>query len=190
MANDDLRDRCARYFTWGDVIECGETWARLRDTPDAVANLPRRDETWAGIAKLAQEILDPLHERFGRVELTYGFASPTLTRHIARGIAPSLDQHAGEELTAAGRRVCARGGQSCDLRVPGVSALEVGRWIRDNLPFDRLYLYGPTRSLHVSHGPEGSRRVYAMIRHAQRTVPRAVTDGDWATLAQRFDPAP
>lgn len=188
MARDDLRERCARYFTWRDLIECGETWHRLQGGATPVDNVPRRDETWAGLEALARDVLDPLREHFGAVELSYGFAGPSLTKHIARGIAPALDQHAGAEETASGRRVCARGGQSCDLRVPGVSAVELGRWIHASLPFDRLYLYGPSRSVHVSHGPEHSRAVYAMVSGARRVVPRAVRDDDWGALSQWFEP--
>lgn len=188
MARDDLRERCARYFTWRDLIECGETWHRLNHSATPVANVPQRDETWAGLEALAREVLDPLHERFGAVELTYGFAGPSLTKHIARGIAPTLDQHAGAELTATGRRVCARSGQSCDLRVPGVGAVELARWIHENLPYDRVYLYGPSRSVHVSHGPERTRAVYAMVPGARRVVPRAVRDGDWGDLARWLGP--
>lgn len=153
------------------------TWER-----GAVANLPASEATWAGIARLAEAILDPLRERYGAVTLTYGFAGPALTRLVAGGIAPRLDQHAGSERTARGAAVCARGGQACDLRVPGVSAFEVARWVGENLPFDRMYLYGSARSVHLSHGPDGARSVHAMVRRASRVVPYGVRGDDWGRL--------
>jgi len=39
---------------------------------------------------------------------------------------------------------------------------EVANWIVENLPFDRLYLYGRNRPIHVSYGPENSRLAYRM----------------------------
>lgn len=171
----DLRTQCSRYFRYADLIECGETWRALHDRGARVANLPARDETLAGIALLAKEILDPLHDRFGPLELTYGFAGPSLTRHIHGRISPPHDQHAGSEVTPRGALVCARRGQSCDLRVASAGALEVADWIRANLAFDRMYLYGDDRPLHVSYGPETAGKVYAMVKGMRAVVPRDVT---------------
>lgn len=153
-------------------------------------NLPALDATWEGIARLAGAVLDPLHERFGRVEITYGFAGPSLARHIRAGIAPTLDQHAGSEHSPRGVPLCDRGGQACDLRVPGVSAFEVARWLRASLPFDRMYLYGEGRALHVSFGPANGAFAYAMVRRARRVVPCALRDdGDWRGLEATFTAA-
>jgi len=158
------------------------TWERQRAAGAPVANLPTSEATWAGIARLAEVILDPLRERFGAIVVTYGFAGPALTRRVAGGIAPRLDQHAGSEVGARGAAVCARGGQACDLRVPGVSAFEVARWVGESLPFDRMYLYGAARSVHVSHGPDGARSVHAMVRRASRVVPYGVGGDEWGRL--------
>ncbi len=188
MSPSDLRARCSRYFTFAQLIECGDTWHRQRAAGSPVANLPTKAATWEGISALARAILDPLHERFDSVEITYGFAAPSLTRHIPGAIAPALDQHAGAEPSPRGGPLCPRGGQACDLRVPGVSSLEVARWIRTHLPFDRLYLYGPDRALHVSHGPDDARSACAMIRRARRVVPRRLRDADWPRLEALFPP--
>lgn len=64
-------------------------------------------------------------DHFSALELTYGFASPALTRHIRGRIAPNLDQHAGSELGRTGRLVCPRRGQACDLQVAGVGRLRI-----------------------------------------------------------------
>ncbi len=136
---------------------------------------------------LAQKVLDPLHEEFGQVVLTYGFAGPTLTKRIEGNISPPHDQHAGSELNARGGLICKRLGQSCDLRVLEVNSFTVARWVAERLPFDRMYLYGPGRPLHVSHGPEGARKIYAMMRTETGKVPRDVTKAAWRQVVELFD---
>lgn len=169
----DLDAPCSRHLRWRQLVQCGQTWARLATTPAACANLPLQPATWQGLQQLAAAILDPLIDRFGPVELTYAFAGPSLLRHIAGRIAPALDQHAGSELNRAGRLVCSRGGQACDLLVPGVPATAVAQFIASQLPFDRLYWYGDDRPLHVSHGPQHSRAMWAMVALPDgRRVPR------------------
>lgn len=178
MALPDLDTRCSTYFTYRNLIECGETWTRLVEEGRPIANLPERDETWRGLERLADEVLDPLHDRFRRVQLTYGFASPALSRRIPARVAPRLDQHAGAELTARGHLVCARGGQAVDLVIPGIDSIDVALWIRDNVPFDRLYVYGADRALHVSYATAGSRAMFAMVEHGGRRIPRAAAGVD------------
>ncbi len=180
----DLRSRCSRYFTFGDLIECGETWSTFDRNGAPISNVPARAETFDGVASLAQKILDPLHEEFGPVLLTYGFAGPLLTKHIKGRISPPHDQHAGSELDSRGQLISVRRGQSCDLRVPDKSAFEIARWIRESLPFDRLYLYGAKNALHVSYGPERAGKVYAMVNAEKRRIPRDVTRSDWEAIAR------
>lgn len=189
MNRVDLRARCSTYFTWAELIECGETWRRLRDEGRAVDNVPRCDETLEAIAALARTLLDPLRSRFGAVTLTYAFAGPSLTKHIARGISPPHDQHGGFERGPRGGRVCARGGMACDLIVPGVDSIEVARWIRDALPFDRMYLYGVERPLHLSHSEEPLGSVIAMRPGGRGRVPLDVTRRSWDELAATLAPS-
>lgn len=153
-----------------------------RDAGARIDNLPLRDETWDGIASLARELLDPLRETFGSVEITYGFAAPPLTRHIRARISPPHDQHAGSELNRLGARICSRGGQACDLRVPGVSSVDVARWAHGKLPIDRMYLYGSDRPLHLSYGPEAARYVCAMVRGQRGLIPREVSRSPWEAV--------
>ena len=74
----------------------------------------------------ATQILDPVIEYFGSIRLTYGFASVELNRHIARGIAPKLDQHAACEHGARGILICDRGGAACDFIVDDYICCAVG----------------------------------------------------------------
>lgn len=186
MIRVDLQARCSAYFTWRDLIECGETFQRLRDEGRPVDNLPRAEESFDAVAKLAQTLLDPLHAHFGAVQLTYGFAGPALTKHIPGRISPPHDQHAGFEHNPRGGRVCRRDGQACDLRVPGRGALEVARWIRDALPFDRIYLYGDDRPLHLSFAAEPRGAIIAMRPGGGARVPLDVSRRSWDEIAALF----
>lgn len=77
--------------------------------------------------------------------------------------------------------MCERGGQACDLRVPGVSSEVVAEFIWRELPFDRVYLYGADRPLHVSWGPKPLGMVVRMERsRSGRLVPRVVRGRPWA----------
>lgn len=173
---DALASRC---FTFRDLCECSETWRRTR-----LENRPRAEETFAAIEALARQVLDPLVERFGQVTLTYGFASSELTRTVGRGVAPRLDQHAGHERSALGELICPRLGQAADLFVPGSSSWEVARFIVEETPFDRLYLYGDNRPVHVSHGPQQSRAITFVDRSGARPLPRRLTRQALEELAQ------
>lgn len=104
MPTPDLDHPCGEHFTYRDFVECGETWSRLASPAgESIDNAPRVPETFAALRSLCETVLDPAVKRFGRVVLTYGFASPRLTRHIRGRIAPALDQHASHELNRAGR---------------------------------------------------------------------------------------
>jgi hypothetical protein len=179
VATIDLDALCSRHVRWRELLECGETWRRLASAGQSWANLPQQPQSWQGLAALAGTLLDPLIDRYGPLQITYGFAGPLLTRHIAARIAPSLDQHAGSELNRRGQPICARLGQACDFAVPGQPSGEVARWIVANLPFDRLYFYGDDRPLHLSYGPENARAAFAMLPGpGGRRVPRRWAAGN------------
>ena len=174
----NLDDRCGEHFRYRDLLECGDTWRRLAaaSSPDAPPlNVPQAAETFAALRALCAAVLDPVVRRFGPIELTYGFASPSLTRHVEGRIAPTLDQHAACEVNAAGRPVCARLGAAADFVVPGVDSREVAAWVAKETAFDRLYFYGLDRPIHVSSGPEASRSIVHLRRGPSgRRVPRVI----------------
>lgn len=111
---------------------------------------PQQPESWLALGNLATLILDPVIDHFGPIQLTYAFAPPALTRHIARGIAPRLDQHASHELNLKGNPVCGRGGAAVDFRVPDVPASALVDWVMAETPVDRVYFYRDERAVHVS----------------------------------------
>ncbi len=150
-----LNDSCSKHFTYSDLIECGETFHG-----SGIGNLPQEPESWQALSVLASEILDPVVEHFGPLQLTYGFCSPELAkarRRFARvhqttpSIYPPSDQHAAHEYNDKGLRICTRGGAACDFIVPDISSLNIALWIGKHLLFDRLYYYAPDRPIHVSY---------------------------------------
>ncbi|MBT3223400.1 MAG: hypothetical protein HN348_30380 [Proteobacteria bacterium] len=173
----DLDSSCGKYFTFRDLIECGETWHHHADGGRTISNLPLQLQTWDGLRLLATKVLDPVVERFGPMCLTYGFASSNLTRHIRRGIDVRRDQHAGSEINRVGNLVCSRLGQAADFQLPNTSSVDVAIFVAEKLPFDRIYLYGPKRPLHVSVGPCPAQLIVELVetgghRHPKKTWKR------------------
>jgi DNA phosphorothioation-associated putative methyltransferase len=173
-----LDEPCGAHFVYRDFIECGETWHRLR-----VDNLPRSPESYTALCDLARYILDPVIDYFGAIKLTYGFASPPLTKQIPRRIAPSLDQHAAHEHRRDGQLINPRRGAAIDFVVEYEDMSGVVDWIAAHTPFDRLYYYGPDRPIHVSYGPNHSREIVdVMLNSEGRPIPRRRTSTSQRTL--------
>lgn len=169
-----LDESCSRYFRWRHLFHAGETFARLSEAGTAPPNVPTEPASWEAYAQLARLLLDPIFETFGAPVLTYGFASPALTRSIPGRIAPQLDQHAAHE-QRNGRPICARGGAAVDLWIPGRESSALARWIVQHLPFDRLYCYGAGRPLHLSHGPAPAGQIVRMAPGPSgRLIPRRI----------------
>lgn len=166
------------------LLHCCETWQVLAARGELLRNLPQQDQTWRAMERLGQELLRPLESRFGIVVLTYGFAGRELINAVAKraadgggraSITPALDQHASHELNTRGNRICNRDGFAVDLYVPGHSSLDVASWVAENLPFDRMYLYGDDRPLHLSWAPKPVAMVVRMVRtESGHLIPRVL----------------
>jgi DNA phosphorothioation-associated putative methyltransferase len=141
-----LDEKCGHYLTYRDLIECGETQAKI-----GVPNLPRSPSSYLALRELAENIIDPVIEYFGAIELTYGFCSNELRHHIKARIAPKLDQHCAHEQNSKGELICNRKGAAIDFLVSDENMLEVVKWISQSLNFDRMYFYGTDRPIHVSY---------------------------------------
>ena len=165
----DLDEMCSEHLCYRDFVECSQTWRSINSqtdeslSPKVVSNIPQQLGTYQAIAQLSQELLEPIISEFGDIGLTYGFACPQLTRHIKRGIAPKLDQHAGCELRRDGNLVCPRKGMAVDFMSNSTSSLELAHWIVEHLPFDALYFYGDSRPVHIAWGESPSKRIYTLI---------------------------
>jgi hypothetical protein len=123
--------------------------------PVDIDNEPSSTQTIKALELLLAEVLLPLQRKYkNKVQITYGFTSPALKRHISKtspnGTAPDIDQHAACEVNTAGSLICNRGGAACDVLVAGTPMNEVTRFIVCNLNYDRVYYYGADRPLHVS----------------------------------------
>ena len=59
-----------------------------------------------------------------------------------------------------------------DFLVHDEDMVEVARWVGTHCRFDRIYVYGNDRPIHVSVGPENSRQVVRMEMRGNRTVPK------------------
>lgn len=163
-----LDQMASEFFSFRDLIECGETWSRLASGNGRIDNLPEQPESWEALSQLARAVLDPVRRQFGPVSLTFGFCSAALKRAIQATpnprISPADDQHASCELNRRNRPVCIHQGASCDFKVDGWEERmdEVTSWVVHNLDFDALYYYGRDRALHLSLGPKMRRMVVLM----------------------------
>src|SRR5262249_10522069 len=134
----DLSSPCGEHFAYRDLIACGETWHRLTAEAggEPFDNVPRAAETLQAMPRPRAGLPGPAVRQFGRIALTWGFASRALTRHIAGRIHPPADQHAGHEVGAGGRLVCPRLGLAADFVVPGTDSRVVARWVAERTAFD------------------------------------------------------
>jgi DNA phosphorothioation-associated putative methyltransferase len=153
----ELDEACGQYHCFRDFIECGEKQAKTQ-----LANRPKQAETYHALRQLAVEVIDPVMDYFGGIELTYGFCSRKLATCINDSIAPSRDQHASHEVNTRGNLICKRLGAACDFIIPDESMLEVAQWIIVNTSFDRLYFYGDDLPIHVSVGSENTKAIAMM----------------------------
>ena len=164
----NLDQLCGKHFSYRNFIECGETQKRLH-----LSNIPSNPETYNALYSLATQVLDPVVDYFGLIRLTYGFCSNELSREISGRIAPTLDQHAGHELNVRGEPICSRLGAAVDFIVDDESMYEVAVWICKNTPFDRIYIYGEGKPLHVSFSETPRKQVTKMAPSANgRLIPR------------------
>jgi DNA phosphorothioation-associated putative methyltransferase len=170
----ELDQLCGLNFTYRNFIHCGTTQARL-----GIANLPLNPETYNAYNRLARNVIDPLIDYFGGIRLTYGFCSAMLASKITERIAPKLDQHAGHELNRVGKPICERLGAAVDFIVDDEDMAEVAQWIVENTDFDRIYLYGRNKPLHVSYSKTPAKQVTLMLASASgRLTPRTLTNNN------------
>ena len=170
-------NKYSKFFSYEDIYQCGETWY---ENKESISNIPKEKATYEGIKKLCENILDPIQKKFGKIELTYGFASLELTKKIKGRIYPVTDQHAGYEKKDNGEYICRRLGQAVDFKIEGIDSLQIGQWIIDNLlPFDRLYFYESKRPLHISYGPNQKKQIIFMREYEpNKRVPQVIKNFD------------
>jgi hypothetical protein len=128
-------------------------WYKSRH-PAEINNIPQSAETIRSLEKLVAEVLIPVENKFGPLQITYGFTSAELTKYVAKnspaGTAPKLDQHASCEVNSNNNLYCERYGAACDFVVSGSQIADIVRFITKELNYDRIYYYSNCRPLHVS----------------------------------------
>jgi len=159
-----------KEITINNLIECGETQLKL-----GLDNNPKQMESFNSLFDLIEHILNPVAKHLGDIQLTYGFCSLELSKHIHSKIYPKLDQHSACELNSKGDLICERKGASCDFYVKGVSSLTLAKWITTNTKFDRLYFYGDKLPIHVSYSPDHSRQIVTMNKgKSGKLIPKVI----------------
>ena len=159
-----------KAITINDLIECGETQLKLD-----LNNSPKQIESFDALFELIEQILNPVAKYLGDVQLSYGFCSLELSKHIHSRIYPKLDQHSACELNNKGDLICQRKGASCDFYVQGLSSLTLAKWVSANTEFDRLYFYGEDLPIHVSYGPDHSKQIVTMTEgKSGKLIPKVV----------------
>jgi hypothetical protein len=179
-----------QYLTLEEICTCTQTYRRFADQIDPYpTNL---DETIPALVALCQHIIDPVIDGFGRdrFQLTYGFCSVDLKRWLAKKdpvtgvkhgrVSPNLDQHMAHEVNRSGKYYCDRLGAACDFKILDLPSDElVESILKQALPFDSLYFYGPDRPIHISYGPQHKRAIWAFT--AQGTPTKRGTE-QWQAL--------
>ena len=174
----DLEEKCGKYLKYRDFVECGETQKLF-----SIQNLPVKSESYTALFDLATNIIDPVIDYFGMIEITYGFCSSLLAKKIPARIAPDLDQHSCHEVKKNGSPICTRLGAAVDFLVKDEDMLEVAQWIATNTPFDRLYFYGNDRPIHVSFSEFPSKQITIMsISSSGRQIPKTITVEKFLTI--------
>ena len=110
-----------------------------------IINNPNADEIY-NLRFLAENILQPIRDRFGSFMVSSGFRCPELSISIGSS---KDSQHCK--------------GQAADFEVAGVDNYDLAVWIRENLDFDQLilecYTGGNTGWVHCSYAENGRKEV-------------------------------
>lgn len=174
-----------------DIVENIINW-HLKRYPEVGKQQPSID-SYRAIEHLATTVILPVIERFGPIEITYGFTSPKLLRLIQKvnpqGTSPKLDQHAAHEHSKSGNAFCPRFGAAVDfIAVRNSQNMDiVADWISLNIDFDRLYFYDKNRPVHVSTGPENKKAIQLMTtsKTGKRVPGRKITGKPFSSIFNR-----
>ena len=111
-------NQLSKNFTLGELIK-SETATRR-----GIDNVPKNQTHLDNLRRTAVHILQPVRDHFGKpVIVSSGYRSPELNRAIGGS---TTSQHSV--------------GEAADFEIPGVSNLEVAKWIIYNLDFDQIIL--------------------------------------------------
>ena len=117
---------------------------------------------------LAEKVLQPVRDHFGRTNISSGFRSPELNKAIGGS---TRSQHCK--------------GEAADIECPPHSNADVAKWIVENLEFDQCILEFHDLSIpnsgwvHVSYSRGDNRRIFLLAtKENGKTVYKHITSGD------------
>lgn len=123
-----------------------------------IDNTPSEEEI-ERLQLLVDNVLQPVRDHFGRpVTINSGFRCLELNRALK---SKDTSQH--------------RRGEAGDIEVPGISNIELARWIADNLEFDQLILEfysedDPSAGwVHVSYVKSNRKSLLTITKNGTRT---------------------
>lgn len=132
--------KLSKNFSLSEMLK-SQTAAR-----HGIINVPGHDEL-DNLKVLVTEVLQPVRDHFGPVNINSGFRCLELNRKIGSS---DRSQHVK--------------GMAADIEVAGVDNKDLAKWIRDNLDFDQLILefyYDTDPSsgwVHVSFNGDSNRK--------------------------------
>ncbi|MEL6516548.1 MAG: hypothetical protein AAFQ39_02450 [Pseudomonadota bacterium] len=140
-----------------------------------VPNIPEDpDLAIAAGRRLATELLDPLHETFGAVEIRSGYRSPTLNYFGATEVRPQ--KCAQNEKNYAGhiwdrRDGNGRMGATVSIAIPwfavryaqGRDWCDLAWWVHDHLPYHEMYFFPKLAAFNLTWREEPQRRILSYI---------------------------
>jgi len=108
----------------------------------------------AALRLLCENVLEPVRAHFGKpVVVTSGYRSPALNRAVGGS---KSSQHVK--------------GEAADFTVPGVSNIEVCRWIEANLNYTQLiYEFGESGWIHVGYARPHKNQELSAVKRDGRT---------------------
>ena len=143
MRNLTQKVSCAPSFRYIEFVR-SDTALRL-----GIDNTPN-EEQWQKIELLAQNVLQPIRNHFGRIRVTSGFRCPELCLAIG-----SYKMINNEKVVTSNHAK----GEAADVEPlrKGVSLIDVIEWTYKNLEFRTLILeYPPYGWIHVDYRESGN----------------------------------
>jgi hypothetical protein len=160
-----------------------------------IPNLPEDpDLAIAAGRRLAQELLDPLHETFGAVAIRSGYRSPTLNHFGATAVRPQ--KCSANEKNRAGhiwdrRDAAGRMGACVSVAIPWFAdRYEAGRdwrdlawWLYDHLTFHEVYFFPKLAAFNLTWREAPARRILSYIAPKGTLLAANAAPGE--TVAER-----
>ncbi|WP_425092590.1 hypothetical protein [Tropicimonas sp. S265A] len=170
IALEDLgRQRLSRYFAFRDFLhtEIGSLYQ--------ISNIPEDPAlALASGRKLATELLDPLVETFGPVDIRSGYRSPSLNHFGATQVRPQ--KCAANEKNYAGhiwdrRDSEGRMGACVSVSIPWFAAQyaqgrdwrDLAWWLWDHLVFHEVYFFPKTAAFNLTWREQPEKRILSYI---------------------------